>query len=213
MARTVEAYRQRWQDALGPSGTTAPWDEDLTPTACVIYESARSTPMGEGCNHFPDFGDAICFYRFYRVPEELDTASPEGAGAPSLLPGLGLLEASWQRYRSRFSDDEIRQRRATAERELDALLVRFVEFGYQSEMDDQLIEIVNSTLIDFELHEVYVLPGDLRRLLDDFGNPLVDPDAEDEDEDEVAAMAAAPFDLSNAAHRKALEEMLGEIGR
>lgn len=209
MARTVKAYRQRWYNALSPTGKTAPWDEDLTPTACVIYESARSTPMGEGCNHFPDFGDAICFYRYYRVPEELDTP-PEDSGAPSPLPDLALLEASWQRYRSRFSDDEIRQRRATAERELDALLGQFVEAGYQPEMDDHLIEIVNSTLIDFELHEVYVLPGDLLRLLDDFGNPLVDPD--DEDEDEVA-VAAAPFDLCDAAHRKALAEMLAEIGR
>lgn len=53
MPRTVDEYRQRWQG-------TQPWDEELTPTSCVAYESARSTMMGEGCAYLPDFGDAIC---------------------------------------------------------------------------------------------------------------------------------------------------------
>ncbi len=29
--------------------------------------------MGEGMLPFPDFGDAICYYRYFRVPEELKT--------------------------------------------------------------------------------------------------------------------------------------------
>jgi hypothetical protein len=128
------------------------------------------------------------------VPEELDTAPSAAARAPSPLPGLALLEASCQRYRAGFSEDEIRQRRATAERELDALLGHFVAAGYQPEIDDQRIEIVNSTLIDFAMHQVYVLPGDLLRLLDDFGMPLMHPDTKDEE----VPVAGAPFDLRDA---------------
>ena len=44
--------------------------------------------------------------------------------------------------------------------------------GYQSEMSTRLREIVNRSLIDFELLEVHVLPGDLEALLSFLGNPL-----------------------------------------
>jgi hypothetical protein len=211
MARTIEEYRTRWMEATTPNGTATPWDEPLTPAACIIYESARSTPLGEGCNHFPDFGDAICFYRYLRVPEELDTILHQDSGVSHLLPGFALLESSWQRYRSRFSDEDIQRRRAEGERALDALLERFVREGYQATMGQRLIEIVDATLIDFELDEVYVLPEDLVALLERFGNPLADYDAYD---DEATAEAAAPtFDLSNPGHREALAERLFEIGR
>jgi len=210
MARTIEDYRRRWEEAIGPDGSATPWDEPLMPAACITYESPRSTPMGEGCNHFPDFGDAICFYRYLRIPEELDTTTDEDPSLGHLLPGFAPLESSWKRYRSRFSDEDIRRRRAAGERALDALLVHFVREGYQAIMGQRLIEIVDATLIDFELHEVYVLPEDIGALLEHFGNPLADYDAYD---DEATTEAAAPmFDLSNPGHREALAEQLSEIG-
>jgi hypothetical protein len=213
MARTTEEYRRRWGEATGPDGSGTPWDEPLTPTACITYESARSTPMGEGCNHFPDVGDAICFYRFLRIPEELATTADEVADLGDLLRNFAVLESTWKRCHSRFrfSDDALRYRRADGERALDALLERFVHDGYQSGMGQRLLEIVNATLIDFELHEVYVLPEDLDALLARFGNPLANYEAY---EDEAIAEAAAPtFDLRNPGHRAALAERLAEIGR
>jgi hypothetical protein len=211
MARTIDEYRRRWVAATGPDVSGTPWDEPLTPTACITYESARSTPMAEGCNHFPDFGDAICFYRFLHIPEELATTADEVADLGDLLRNFAVLESTWKRYRSRFSDDALRYRRAEGERALDALLERFVRQGYQAAMGQRLIEIVNATLIDFELHEVYILPEDLGTLLERFGNPLADYEAY---EDAATAEAAAPdFDLGNSGHRAALAKRLAEIGR
>jgi len=211
MARTIEEYRTRWVEATGPDGSATRWDEPFTPTACITYESPRSTPMGEGCNHFPDFGDALCFYRYLRNPEELDIIPHQDSGVGHLLPGFTLLESSWQRYRSRFSDEDIRRRRAAGERALDALLERFVREGYQAIMGQRLIEIVDATLVDFELHELYVLPKDLGVLLERFGNPLANYDVYG---DEATTEAAAPvFDLSHPGHREALAEQLFEIRR
>src|SRR5258708_30898146 len=201
MARTIEEYRRRWEEATGPDGSATQWDEPLMPAACITYESPRSTPLGEGCNHFPDFGDAICFYRYLRIPEELDTTTDEDPSLGDLLRGFALLESSWKRYRSRFSDEDIRRRRAAGERALDALLAHFVREGYQTVMGQRLIEIVDATLIDFELHEVYVLPEDIGALLERFGNPLADYDAYDDVL--TAAAPATVFDLSNARHREA----------
>lgn len=218
MPRTMKEYQQR-QEAGATQSMTAPWgEEEFGVMACVIYQSARSTPMGDGCTGFADFGDAICFFRYQSIPEELatkDTEDAEDADEMSAdlareLPGLAMMEASWKRYRSRFTNEEIRRRRDVGERALDELLERFVREGYRPEMKQTLIEIVNAALIDFELHEVFVLPGDLEALLDQFGNPLADYEAYD---DEQAAEAAAPkFDLNNPVHRQALAEHLAEVG-
>lgn len=64
---------------------------------------------------------------------------------------------------------------------------------------------------DFELHEVYVLHGDLEALLSFLGNPLADYDAYEND-DEAEAHAPA-FDLNNPEHRKALKESIFMVGR
>ncbi len=78
-------------------------------------------------------------------------------------------------------------------------------------MSKRLKEIVNHSLIDFELDEVYVLPGDLEALLSFLGNPLADYDAYEND-DEAEAQAPA-FDLSNPEHREALKERIFMVGR
>lgn len=185
----------------------APWDEELTATSCVIYETARYTPTGAGCNYFPDFGDVICFYRCLRIPEELDTAPVEGSDVAGLLPDLALMGWSWSRYRSRFSTTEIRRRRYEGERALDKLLARFVREGYQPGMREKLIEIVKAALIDFELRQVYALPGDLAPLLEHVGNPLADYAAH------AGEASALPFDLNAQGHCEALAEHLVAGGR
>lgn len=204
MPRTLKAYQQRWHNAVNPdanfpAGQVAPWDEELTPTSCVIYESSRSMPESEGCNYFLDFGDVICYYLHLRLPEEMDAAPTQP-------------QSRWMRYRSRFMNEEIRRRHYEGARALDKLLRRFVCEGYQPALRDKLIEIVNGTLIDFELHEVYVLPGDLDALLRSFGNPLVLCDCDDDGvsgtSSPTTTMTTPAFDLSAQGHREALAEHL-----
>ncbi len=60
-------------------------DPELTNESCVIFESAHSTPMGECMTALPDFGDAICYYRYYRVPNELEPQERTAKGPNKLL--------------------------------------------------------------------------------------------------------------------------------
>lgn len=222
MTRTLQEYRQRWQDAMTPECTVAPWDEELSQTSCVIFESARSVALGEWCTYFADFGDAVCFYRHLRIPEELETLSTAAGDGDELaqlaqlasVASVASLEPSgWSRYRARFSNEEIRRRRYEGERALDKLLERFVREGYQAEMAQKLIEIVATTLIDSDLLDVFVLPGDLPRLLAQIGNPFAECDFMIEDEEEDSVTPASPaFDLNAEGHRQALAERLIEPG-
>lgn len=204
MPRTAQEYQQRWHDAMTPGCTQAPWDERFSPTSCVIYETARATPAGNGCTYLPDFGDAICFYRYLRIPEELDSAPAEGIDVAGLLPDLALQGWSWSRYRSRFSPEEIQRRRSVGEQALDKLLTRYVHEGYRAEMGERLMEIVNATLIDFTLGAVYVLPDDLGALLSRFGNPLADCAGTGD----AGCAQSIAFDLNAPGHREALADYL-----
>ncbi len=207
MTGKAQEYQQRWQDTMTPECTVAPWDEKLSPTSCVIFESARSVSMGEWCTFFADFGDAVCFYRYLRIPEELETL-PTGDERDQLLLASALAPSRWGRYRARFSNEEIRRRRYEGERALDKLLERFVREGYQAEMAGKLIEIVATTLIDSDLVDVYGLPGDLARLLAQIGNPFADCDFMVDEDD--GAPIAPNFDLNAQGHREALAERLIE---
>lgn len=196
---------------MTPECTVAPWDEELSPTSCVIFESPRVIPMGEWCTFFADFGDAVCFYRYLRIPDELETLPTGDADELAQLAPTSTVESSqWGRYRARFSNEEIRRRRYEGERALDKLLERFVSEGYQPEMAQKLIEIVTTTLIDSDLHDVYVLPGDLSLLLEQCGNPFAECTFMLDEEEDGAAGAAPAFDLNAQGHRKALEERLIE---
>jgi len=187
-----------------------PWDADMTIESCVIFESAHSTPMGEGATAFPDFGDAICFYRHLRVPEELEPRE-HSSDVDNLLPGLASMEQSWERRRPKLTNAQLRSRLTAAEQALDDLLEELVQRGYRAEMSKRLREIVNDSLLDFELHEVFVLPGDLDALFSFLGNPLAAYEAY-ENEEEAEAHAPA-FDLNNPEHREALKEHLQIVGR
>jgi hypothetical protein len=194
---------------MTPECTVAPWDEELSPTSCVIVESPRIILMGEWCTFFADFGDAVCFYRYLRIPEELETM-PTADELARLAPTATLEPSTWGRYRARFSNEEIRRRRYEGERALDKLLERFVREGYQPDMAQKLIEIVATTLIDSDLRAVYVLPNDLSLLLVNIGNPFAECDFMLDEEEDGATPATPAFDLNAQGHRKALAERLIE---
>ena len=102
------------------------------------------------------------------------------------------------------------RRRSRLGSALDKLLERFVREGYQPDMAEKLIEIVATTLIDSDLHAVYVLPGDLSLLLAHIGNPFAECDFMLDEEEDSAIPAAPAFDLNAEGHRQALAERLIE---
>ena len=152
--------------------------------------------MDEGMLPFPDFGDAICYYRYYRLPKELEAPEPQ---------------EQKQRRRSKLTKDELRARLTAATQALDSLLEEFVQRGYRTEMSNRLQDIVNHSSLDLHLFEVYVLPGDLDALFHYVGNPLVNYDAY-ETEEEAEAHSPA-FDLNNPEHRAALKESIWMVAR
>ena len=198
--RTTHEYQQRWQNALKSESAYAPWDEALTTTSCVIYESARFTPLRGGCVRFPDFGDLVCYYRYLRIPEELGASPILGSDVAGLLPDLAAMGWGWSDSRPRLSMTELRRRRYEGERALDRLLARFACEGYHAAMGEKLIEIVGATLIDIELHAVYALPGDLPALLERFGSPF-------------SCGTTLAFDLNTPGHREALADHLAAVGQ
>ncbi len=125
--------------------------------------------------------------------------------------GLEIPLRRWEHHRPKLSDDELLTQRIVAVQALDALLEEFVQQGYQDGMSEHLQEIANQALIDFELDNVYVFPGDLDDLLSSLGNPLVDYDAYETEEE--AEDNAPAFDLNNPEHRAALKERIWMVGR
>ena len=211
MSRSLQEYHERWQRAMRETRIgDPPWDADVTIESCVIFESAHSTPLGEGATAFPDFGDAVCFYRYLRVPEELEPQE-HSPHVDNLSPKLAIMEQSRERHRPKLTNAQLRSRLTAAEQALDDLLAEFVQQGYRAEMSKCLWETVNDSLLDFELHEVFVLPGDLDALFSFLGNPLAAYEAY-ENEEEAEAHAPA-FDLNNPEHREALKEHLQIVGR
>lgn len=211
----VEDYHRRWRDAAASQNLEGlAWDVDITPRSVVIIEMARSTPMGDGAHAFRDFGDAICFYRYYRIPTDLDLAEPSERHSDNeiarMLPGLVLLEQSWEQRRPHLTERQLRERGARAAAELDTMLLQYTREGYQDQMAERLPEIVNTALIDFELDALFILPKDLDRLFADIGHPLADYEAHDSEEQ--AAAAAPTFDWDNPQHREALKEHIETYG-
>lgn len=215
MPRTLDEYHAFWRSVVdGP--TMRPDNERVVPTTAVMISSPRSSMVGTGYTFVDDFGDLVadCRYVYTRMEFEEPPALPdagdeEGPDIGELLPGLKMMQDLWEQARPKVSDEEIARRRASAEAAFDALLADYVREGYRPEMGERLVEIANSHFLDYEMLDVFVLPEDLQRLLDDVGNPLVDWDAEDE---EAAIAAAPPFDLNNPQHRAHLAEQLNEAG-
>lgn len=190
MARSLQEYQTHWQDITAQGNVlTTVEEEDLTNEMCAIFESGGTSPMDEGMLPFQDFGDAICYYRYYRLPDELE---PSGS-------------------RSKPSDDDLQARLKTATQVLDSLLEEFLQQGYQADMANRLQEVVNQAAPRLHIFEVYVLPGDMDALLHAVGNPLVNYDAYETEEE--AEAHATVFDMSNPEHRAALKEQIFMVGR
>src|SRR3974377_1667128 len=92
MPRSLQEYHTRWQEVMKQWNLSEIVEEpDLIEESCVIFETAYSTPMGEGMRALPDFGDAICYYRYYRVPDELGPREPQTHSSDlGDLPGLAM---------------------------------------------------------------------------------------------------------------------------
>src|SRR2546430_9741547 len=91
------------------------------------FAALRACPeRSEGMTALPDFGDAICYYRYFRVPEELEPQEPQerSSDVGDLLPGniaekLGATPAEAQQrsasYTSKLgeisTDFEVKQRK------------------------------------------------------------------------------------------------------
>lgn len=218
VAKTVRDYAQRWQEAIEHDTVIEIGrDADLTPQSTLFFQSARSTPMGEGIWSMPDFGDAICFFRYSEIPDDLNALGSEPADdaaeeIAAMLPGFKMMQDSWAQRQPKWTHEQVAARKAKADEALDALLEDFVRVGYQPNMPDRLRTIANAALTDWEVEEIWNLPGDLPELLKFTGNPLTDHFPYDDEADEQAAEARAPvFDLNNAVHRAALKERIWEM--
>ncbi|HEU5369133.1 MAG TPA: hypothetical protein VFU69_11740 [Ktedonobacterales bacterium] len=193
MPLTIEEYHQKWRDGNGPYST--PLESN---SAIVDRDSFYST---HGPIHLQDFGHLICFCR-YQLPD-WEFEPPKRLPPGYDLSDIQMLTALWERKKPRFqvSVEELVRRYAALVKGFDELLEEFVRHGYYPEMGERLLEIANANFLDSRLSHLYILPDDLEELLEFVGNPLVDPNAEDE---EAARAAAPPFDLNNPEHREAL---------
>src|SRR5260221_14345891 len=148
MSRSIQEYHARWQQAIQQLNLSEiVEDPELTDESCGISESAHSTPMGEGMTALPDFGDAICYYRYYRVSDELDQQEHSTHEDVILRLGLEILQRRWEHRRPKLSDDELQARGVAAKQDLDTLLEEFAQQGYRTEMSTRLKEIINRSLL------------------------------------------------------------------
>ena len=209
MPLSSEEYKRAW-DRTQPA---ARWCDGVTPETAVLDKSFRSSMMGEGFVFVDDFGHAIGYCRYclmdnLQPPARKSESSPESA--EPALPGLQMMEEAWHRHLAGYGADELARRWKSAEAGFDVLLEQFVRDGYRPEMGTQLMALVNANSIDLELHDVYVLPSDLERLLEHTRNPLAEWDEETGEPNEADA---PPFDLSNPEHREALAGRMYEMFR
>ncbi|HZC06463.1 MAG TPA: hypothetical protein VE338_12575 [Ktedonobacterales bacterium] len=220
MPKTVDEYVRRWETVFaGTEVDGLPYDVALTPQSALFFQSARSTPMGEGIWTMPDFGDAICFFRYVEIPDDLEPPKPPtpaeheaNVELAATLPGLAMMQESWERRRPQITAEQLLTRQARANEALDALLADFVREGYQPEMANRLRQTVNDAMLDWEVEEIWILPEDLAPLLEFSGNPLTDHYPYEDDDDMREAEARAPqFDLNVPAHRAALKQRLSEM--
>ena len=207
MPLSPEQYKHAWDQ------TQVSWCDRVTPQTAALDASFRSNMMGDGFVFVDDFGYAVGYCRYSLMGELRPPAvktEQEPAPTDLGLPGLQMMQDTWQRHVAQYGADELARRWQSAEAGFDTLLEQFARDGYRPEMGTDLMTVVNANSIDLELHDVYVLPGDLERLLEGTGNPLAELD---EETGEPKGADAPPFDLSNPEHREALAERLNEMYR
>lgn len=184
MPKTVDEYIAQVQPMLG--GAT-----NFEPTAAILHYTASSSMVGSGFTWMPDFGFLIAWLRYGLTADEFH---------PSSLP-------LWK-----YSEEELRERRAAAEAGYDQLLNDFVQRGHTPELEERLLEIGNDNVHKYMLNTVLVLPDDLDEVLNRTGNPLVDWAADEDDGEQPITAASIGFDLDNPERRARLAERLDEVG-
>lgn len=187
MPMTVDEYIEQAKKLIDHGEIS----ETIEPTSAILYYGANSSMTGGGYAFLPDFGYLVCWLRYELTEQEFDSSNPP----------------LWK-----YSEEELRQRRAAAEKGFDQLLEQFVQHGYQPEMGEQLLRIGADSFHEYGLDQIYVLPDDLDRALAAVGNPLSEAGEEDEEDDEHLTAVSIGFDLNNPEHRKKLAERLIEAG-
>lgn len=90
-----------------------------------------------------------------------------------------------------------------------ALLERFLREGYQRDMEAELDSLIEQYCQGVEMGGLNILPDDLDEILESYGNPLVDEEAEDEENTQPPPV----FDLNNPDHLAALQERLEGVAQ
>lgn len=197
MQQELQQYHARWQDNITWFDGTS-----LTLEACILFETGDS-PMAEGAYILPNFGDVICFYRYFRAPEKPQPPMDLSA-VYALTPGLELVHKLYGNRRPKITDEEFDASWGATVQKLDALLAEFVEHGYQAGMKKRLKAIVCDSLSDFQPYRIFVLPDELELVTSYFGDSEIHVDYDAYESEEEAIEKAGPFDLHNPAHRDAL---------
>ena len=206
MQETVEAYHKRWQNDKCLFDN-AP----IAPGCCIVWEMTEGfLGIAEGCLIFHDFGDAVDYYCYQRLANDLLPDEPQNIPVSGVIEEYVSQPIKIQHPKEHWTQEERKQRYVKGVAELNALLERFVQEGYHPDMRSQLKDLLNRTRIEYKVDVVYVIPEDLDELLGSLGNPLVDYDAY-ENENEAEAHAPA-FNLNNPEHRAALKERIEVVG-
>lgn len=207
MALSLQEYHERWQrDNMW-------WENlDMTLESCLFFETGDS-PMAEGAYILPDFGHVICFYRYFRAPED-SQQNQDFTDVYALVPGLEVVHELYGNHQPEITDEEFDESWEASAQALDNLLEEFVAHGYQAGMKERLKAIVDDSFSDFQPDEIYVLPDDLEVMTARFSNSGLHVDYDAYKSEAEAEEKAGPLDLHNPAHLAALTNWVwNEYGR
>lgn len=182
---SADDYMRETQDLLNRQADSVA----LTENAAILWYGQSDTSDNTDAAHagsyvfMPDLGYLICWLRLRLIPEDLSNSNEP-------------LQS--------VSSEGLDQRQTAAEDGCADLLRRFAANGYSPELTARLQEVCADNLLSHTVNAVWVLPGDLEQVIAQVGNPLAEPEREED-----GAPAEEPaFDLGNPAHRERLAERL-----
>lgn len=193
MTLTINAYLRAWErvDASSPL-----LNRRLVPGACVLETLSLAAHPGLRFVFMDDFGYAASYCR-QRLREDL---------TPPVDADLATRERWWA-MRGAFATKELTEAWAAADAALTSLLADFTARGYAPALGRRLRAIVNKYSLDLEIGAIYVLPGDLPKLLTRKGALTTTTRAA------TPARAPQPFDFANTRRRAALARWLREANQ
>src|SRR5579885_607802 len=100
MPLSLQEYHERWQQ------NPLWWEEAELPDGSCLFFETGDTPMAEGWRILPDFGHAICFYRYFREPSKPEPAREDFSDLAALAPGLALIHKMHEHFSPPPSTDE-----------------------------------------------------------------------------------------------------------